>query len=105
MKRLTINNFGRLGGQRILVGGEWWLISSAIGVKDYLGVLQFVGRTDMIFIYNEIHTSLGVDSYVRMTYIEDGTKRWEFQLLLSELCDMNTTLVAIAHRLTEMGNV
>jgi hypothetical protein len=104
MKRLTINNFGRLGGQRILVGGEWWLISSAIGVKDYLGVLQFVGRPDMVFIENEIHTDSVGNSYVQMTYNEDGMNRWEFHLLLSELRDMNTTLVAIAHRLSEMGN-
>ena len=102
MKRLTVNNFGRLADQRLLIGGEWWLILSAIGDVGYLGVLQFVGRAGMVLIENEIRTSPAGNSYVRFVYSEDGVDMWKSQLLLSELRDMNTTLVAIAHRLTEM---
>ena len=80
------------------------MILSADGDEKHLGILQFVGRADMVFIENEIHTDSVGNSYVQMTYNEDGMNRWEFHLLLSELRDMNTTLVAIAHRLTEMVN-
>ena len=104
MKRLTVNNFSNIAGERILVNGEWWMILSAIGDKEYLGVLQFVGRSAMLLIDNEIRTSLDGNSYIRIAYSEDGAVVRQDHLLLSELRDMNTTLVAIAHRLTEMVN-
>jgi len=102
MKRLTVNNFSNLAGERILVGGVPWMILSAIGDKDYLGVLQFVGRLGMVLIENEIRTSPGGNSYVRFVYSEDGVDMWKSQLLLSELRDMNTALRTIGNRLTEV---
>jgi hypothetical protein len=105
MKRLTVNNFSNLAGERILVNGVPWMILSAIediGDEDYLGVLQFVGREGMVLIENEIRTSPGGNSYVRFVYSEDGVDMWKSQLLLSELRDMNTTLRTIGNRLTEM---
>jgi hypothetical protein len=102
MKRLTINNFSNLAGERILVSGVPWMILSAIGDKEYLGVLQFVGRLGMVLIENEIRTSPGGNSYVRFVYSEGGVDMWKSQLLLSELRDMNTALRTIGNRLTEV---
>jgi hypothetical protein len=104
MKRLTINNFSNLAGERILVSGVPWMILSAIGDKEYLGVLQFVGRLGMVLIENEIRTSPGGNSYVRFVYSEDGAVVRQDHLLLSELRDMPKALLTIGNRLTEMIN-
>lgn len=106
MKRIVINNFSNIAGERILVNGEWWMILSAIGDEEYLGVLQFVGRPAKVFIENEIRTSPGGNSYVRFVFVysEDGVGMWKSQLLLSELRDMNTALRTIGNRLTEVVN-
>jgi hypothetical protein len=104
MKRLTVNNFSNLAGERILVNGVPWMILSAIGDKEYLGILQFVGRAAMLLIDNEIRTSPAGTSYVRIAYSEDGAVVRQDHLLLSELRDMNTTLLTIGNRLTEMVN-
>jgi hypothetical protein len=104
MKRLTVNNFSNLAGERILVSGVPWMILSAIGDKEYLGVLQFVGRLGMVLIENEIRTSPGGNSYVRFVYSEDGAVVRQDHLLLSELRDMPKALLTIGNRLTEMIN-
>jgi hypothetical protein len=103
MKRIVINNFGKLTGERILVSGLSWMILSAIGDEKHLGVLQFVGREGMVLIENEIRTSPGGNSYVRFVYSEDGVDMWKSQLLLSELRDMNTALRTIGNRLSEIN--
>jgi len=104
MKRLTVNNFSNLAGERILVNGVPWMILSVIGDKEYLGVLQFVGRSAMLLIDNEIRTSPGGTSYVRFAYSEDGAVVRQDHLLLSELRDMPKALLTIGNRLTEMIN-
>lgn len=105
MKRLTINNFSNIAGKRILVDGQYWMILSATEETDYLGLLQFVGRDDMVLIGNEIQTSRpGGEPYVRLTYVSRGPHDWKSELLLSELRNMNTTLEAIAHRITDIRN-
>ena len=80
------------------------MILSAIGDKEYLGVLQFVGRLGMVLIENEIRTSLGGNSYIRIAYSEDGAVVRQDHLLLSELRDMPKALLTIGNRLTEMIN-
>jgi hypothetical protein len=105
MKRLKVNNFSKLEGQRILVDGQYWMILSATEETDYLGLLQFVGRDDMVLIENEIQTSMpGEEPYVRFTYVSRGPHTWKSELLLSELRNMNTTLTSIAHRITDIRN-
>jgi hypothetical protein len=95
MKRLVINNFGRLAGERILVNGEWWMILSAIGDEKHLGILQFVGRDEMLLIENQVHNVTGY-SYVRAQYLREEGVLWNSLLLISDLKDMNTALIAIA---------
>lgn len=110
MKKLTINNFAKLTGERILVNGVYWAIYNAEdGTVDpidggLIGHLLFVGRSDVVTIRSEIGDGIGVDPYVNMVYQPTSKVNYTVQLRVEVLRTLDSALEAIGDQLTGIRN-